>query len=74
MWSVWQQVRGAATRALQSVDAENLPIVLKFLLKTATAAELPEVGATFRERERERERENLIKRKRKMKGETEDTQ
>lgn len=70
MWSVWQQVRGAATRALQSVDAENLPVVLKFLLKTATAAELPEVGATFRERERE----SLIKRKRKMKGETEDTQ
>ena len=53
MWSVWRQVRGAATRALQSVDAENLPVVLKFLLKTASAAELPEVGATFRERERE---------------------
>ena len=65
-------MRGAATRALQSVDAENLPVVLKFLLKTATAAELPEVGAAFREREREAK--SFIKRKRKMKGETEDTQ
>ncbi|KAL8611266.1 hypothetical protein ACOMHN_013697 [Nucella lapillus] len=41
------QVRGSATQALQSVDAENLPIVLKFLLKTTTTAELQEVFACF---------------------------
>ena len=47
------------------MDAENLPIVLKFLLKTASAAELPEVGDTLKKKEKrkkcvtkkERERE-----------------
>ncbi|XP_076469253.1 Fanconi anemia group D2 protein-like isoform X2 [Babylonia areolata] len=42
------QVRGSATRALQSVDVENLPVVLKFLLKTTPAAELPEVIGEIR--------------------------
>ncbi|KAK7101914.1 hypothetical protein V1264_020222 [Littorina saxatilis] len=45
---ILNQVRGAATRALQSVDAENLPIILKFLLKTASTAELPEVVGEIR--------------------------
>ncbi|KAK7493947.1 hypothetical protein BaRGS_00014829, partial [Batillaria attramentaria] len=42
------QVRVAATQALHSVDAENLPVVLKFLLRTASAADLMEVVGEIR--------------------------